>query len=329
MKFAIYELWNDVERAKLEEASKFHGFEYVATKEVLSMENIHLCEGCDGVSTLGRVCADDALLCALAERGIRYYSTRTIGYNHIDLTAAKKYDIKVCNSSYPPDSVAEFTVMLILLSLRKYKQTLWRQQVNDYSLLGLQGKVLGRMTVGVMGGGRIGMKVMELLKGFGCRILCVDEVRRPEVEALAEYVDEGTMYALSDIITYHVPCFPSTYHILNEDTLSQMKDGIILINTARGELFDIPTLVKGIESEKIGALAMDVFEGEEGIYHENRLVDILKNRDMAYLRQFPNVIFTPHMAFYTQLSMESMMWVGMEGLVEFVKTGHAKNEIIV
>ena len=82
-------------------------------------------------------------------------------------------------------------------------------------------------------------------------------------------------------------------------------------------------------SEKIGALAMDVFEGEEGIYHENRLVDILKNRDMAYLRQFPNVIFTPHMAFYTQLSMESMMWVGMEGLVEFVKTGHAKNEIIV
>ena len=135
------------------------------------------------------------------------------------------------------------------------------------------------------------------------------------------------MYALSDIITYHVPCLPTTKHMLNEESLAKMKDGVILINTARGELFDIKTLIKGIESEKIGALAMDVFEGEEGIYHQNRLVDILRNRDMAYLRQFPNVIFTPHMAFYTQLSMESMMQIGIEGLLEFNATGTTKNEI--
>ncbi len=326
MKFAIYELW-DEERKTLEEMSQKYGFDYVATKETLSLDNIKLCEGCDAISTLGRVIVDEGLMGALAEKGIRYYATRTIGYNHIDLAAAKKYGIKVCNSNYPPDSVAEFTVMMILLTLRKYKQTLWRQQVNDYSLLGLQGRVLGRMTVGVMGGGRIGTKVMEILKGFGCRILCHSDDRRAEVEALAEYVDEDTMYALSDVITYHMPSLESTYHILNEQTLAKMKDGVILINTARGELFDIRTLVKGIESKKIGALAMDVFEGEEGIYHENRLVDILRNRDMAYLRQFPNVVFTPHMAFYTQLSLESMMQVGMEGLVEFCQTGSAQYEI--
>jgi D-lactate dehydrogenase len=233
----------------------------------------------------------------------------------------------VSNANYPPDSVAEFTVMMILLSLRKYKQTLWRQQVNDYSLMGLKGEVLGKMTVGVMGGGRIGTKVMEILKGFGCRILCYSDDRRAEVEAIAEYVDEDTMYALSDVITYHMPCLPTTRRILNEGTLAKMKDGVVLVNTARGELFDINTLIKGIESQKIGALAMDVFEGEEGIYHENRIVDILQNRDMAYLRQFPNVIFTPHMAFYTQLSMESMMQVGLEGLLEFNKMGSAKTEI--
>lgn len=326
MKFAIYELW-DAERATLEKMSKEYGFTYEVTKETLTLDTLHLCEGCDGVATMGMSRMNEDMLRALAEKGIRYYATRTIGYNHVDLTAAKKYGIQVCNSSYPPDSVAEFTVMMILLSLRKYKQTLWRQQVNDYSLMGLKGEVLGKMTVGVMGGGRIGTKVMEILKGFGCRILCYSDDRRSEVEALAEYVDEDTMYALSDVITYHMPCLPTTRHIFNEGALAKMKNGVVLVNTARGELFYTNALIKGIESQKIGALAMDVFEGEEGIYHENRIVDILQNRDMAYLRQFPNVIFTPHMAFYTQLSMESMMQVGLEGLLEFNKTGSAKTEI--
>ena len=326
MKFIIFETW-DAERAKLQEVSEKYGFTYETYKEALTLENVHLCKGFDGVSTLGRSSINEDVLRALSEMGVRYYATRTIGYNHVDLAAAKKYGVKVCNSSYPPDSVAEFTVMLILMSLRKYKQTLWRQQVNDYSLFGLMGSVLGKMTVGVMGGGKIGTKVMEILKGFGCRILCYSDDRRPEVEALAEYVDEDTMYALSDIITYHVPCLPTTRHMLNDETLAKMKDGVVLVNTARGELFDIQTLIKGVESKKIGALAMDVFEGEEGIYHQNRLVDILRNRDMAYLRQFPNVIFTPHMAFYTQLSMESMMQIGMEGLLEFNATGTTRNEI--
>jgi D-lactate dehydrogenase len=106
-----------------------------------------------------------------------------------------------------------------------------------------------------------------------------------------------------------------------------MKDGVILVNTARGELFDLPTLVEGIESKKIGGLAMDVFEGEDGIYHENRVVDILRNRDMAYLRQFPNVILTPHMAFYTQMSMDSMVQISMQSLMDFNQTGASKNEI--
>lgn len=326
MKFAVYGIW-DAERAMLEEMSKKLGFDYVVTTESISLDNLEYCDGCDGVSSLGKVQANAALLSALAQKGIRYFSTRTIGYNHIDLTAAKANGIKVCNSSYPPDSVAEFTIMLILLCLRKYKQTLWRQQVNDYSLDGMKGEVLGKMTVGVFGGGRIGYKVMQILHGFGCRILCCSDDRREDVAALAEYVDAETLYKESDIITYHTPYLPSTKHILNENSLAKMKDGVVLINTARGELFDIKALIKGIEEKKIGALAMDVFEGEDGIYHENRIADILRNRDMAYLRQFPNVILTPHMAFYTQLSMESMMQISMESLFDFITSDTAKTEI--
>ena len=326
MKFAVYGVW-DAERATLEQMSKKLGFDYVVTAESISLENLQYCDGCDGVSSLGKVQADAALLAALAQKGIRYFSTRTIGYNHIDLAAAKANGIKVCNSSYPPDSVAEFTIMLILLCLRKYKQTLWRQQVNDYSLDGMKGEVLGQMTVGVFGGGRIGYKVMQILQGFGCRILCCSDDRREDVAAIAEYVDADTLYKESDIITYHTPYLPSTKHILNENSLAKMKDGVVLINTARGELFDIKALIKGIEDKKIGALAMDVFEGEDGIYHENRIADILRNRDMAYLRQFPNVILTPHMAFYTQLSMESMMQISMESLFDFITSDTAKTEI--
>jgi D-lactate dehydrogenase len=169
---------------------------------------------------------------------------------------------------------------------------------------------------------------MQILKGFGCRILCCSDDRRDDVAALAEYVDADTLYKECDIISYHVPFLPSTKHIVNAESIAKMKDGVVLINTARGELFDIPALIKGIEDKKIGALAMDVFEGEDGIYHENRVVDIISNRDMAYIRQFPNVILTPHMAFYTQLSMDSMMQISMECLMEFNATGHAKNEIV-
>ena len=326
MKFIVYGIWEE-ERAKLEALSKEYGFEYVATSDSLGLHNVELARGADGISTLGKIDANATLMQALANVGIKYFSTRTIGYNHIDLQGAKANGIKVCNSSYPPDSVAEFSVMLMLLLLRKYKQTLWRQQVNDYSLVGLRGETLKGMTVGVMGGGRIGSRVIEILSGFGCRILCCSEDRREDVAKLAEYVDEATMYELSDMITYHVPCLPTTRHMLNKDTLAKMKDGVILVNTARGELFDIHALIEGIESKKIGALAMDVFAGEDGIYHENRTVDILRNRDMAYLRQFPNVILTPHMAFYTQLSMDSMMETSLKNLLAFNATGEAPNEI--
>lgn len=326
MKFAFYGMWQE-EYAMLEKLAKEYGFDYVATGEPLTVNNLDLCCGCDGVSGLGKVQINAEVLKGLKERGISYYSTRTIGYNHIDLKTARDLQIKVCNSGYPPDSVAEFTVMLMLLLMRKYKQTLWRQQVNDYSLSGLRGETVMGKTVGVMGGGRIGYRVMQILKGFGCRILCCSDDYREDVAAIAEYVDADTMYALSDIITYHVPCLPSTMKMLNADSLGKMKDGVILINTARGELFDLKTLIEGIESKKIGGLAMDVFEGEDGIYHENRVVDILKNRDMAYLRQFPNVILTPHMAFYTQLSMDSMMEISVDSLISFYKTGSAKSEI--
>ena len=327
MKLAFYGLWQD-ERKKLEELKEKYGVESVLeTDEELSLATVSLSKGAEGVSILGRGRIGEEIICKLSQNGVRFLATRSIGYNHIDLAALKKYGIKLCNSQYPPDSVAEFPVMLILNVLRRYKQVLWRQQVNDYALSGLRGSVLGARTVGVIGGGRIGKKVMQILSGFGCQILYASEFEDAECSKIARYTTLGEIYQKADVITYHVPLTDQTRKMLNKETLSKMKDGVVLINTARGELFDTDTLIYGVESEKIGGLAMDVFDGEEGIYHMDRTDDILQNRNMAYLRQFPNVILTPHMAFYTQMSMDYMIQNSVEGLLEFQKTGASRLEI--
>ena len=193
------------------------------------------------------------------------------------------------------------------MCLRQYKQALWRGQVNDFSLQGLQGRDMNELTIGVMGTGRIGLQVLKNLSGFGCRLLAYDVYKNPEVEKLATYVDQDTIYKECDVISLHMPLFDSTYHIINHETIAKMKDGVILINCARGGLTDIDALVDGVESEKIGALGMDTVEGEEGIVHEDRRTDIISNRNWFYLHQFRNVIMTQHMAFYTKEAVDSIV----------------------
>ena len=141
-------------------------------------------------------------------------------------------------------------------------------------------------------------------------------------------MDNETLYKECDIISLHMPLLESTRYFVNAETIARMKDGVTIINCARGELMNIPDMIRGIETQKIGALALDVFDKEDGIYHENRRDDIISNRDMAYLRQFPNVIMTQHMAFYTDAAVQSMVFCGVEGLYTFAKTGHTETELV-
>lgn len=287
--------------------------------EILSMENVSLTAGYDAISTLGQSKLNRELLTALSDNGVKYITTRTVGFDHIDLQAAKELGIKVCRAEYPADGVAEFAVMQMLLVLRCYKPMLWRLNVNDYSLAGMMGRELHSMTVGILGGGRIGKRVAKILHGFGAKILVSSLEHDDELALIAEYCDNERIYAESDMITLHLPLLPETRYMINAETIAQMKDGVILINTARGELMNIEEVTRGIETEKIGALAMDVFENEQGIYHADRRLDILQNKDMVYLRQFPNVVMTPHMAFYTAENVRSMVYCGVNCLVQMEK----------
>ncbi len=287
--------------------------------EGLTMDRIRNLENGSGVSILGMYHYRKPELDLMKKQGIRFLSTRTIGYNHIDIEYAKQIGIHVCNARYDPHGVADYTIMMILLCLRNYKQALWRTQVNDFSLTGLIGREIKDLTIGVIGTGQIGSTVVRELSGFGCHILAYDGHENPDVKALAEYVELDTLYRESDVITLHVPLLPDTYHMISADSLAKMKKGVVLINCARGALTDIKSLIAGIESEQIGALGLDCIEYEEDIVHKDLRTDIFSNRDMAYLRQFKNVIHTQHMAFYTDSAVKSMVECGVRGLVEMAE----------
>ena len=315
MKIMVYEARQD-ERAELERQSRELGVELAVTPEVPTPDNAGLAEGCLGVSILGQGRIDAALLDAWRAMGVSYLSTRTVGYDHIDLAHAKAVGIRVCNASYAPNGVADFTVMLLLMCLRHYKQAMWRGQVNDFSLQGLQGRELKDLTVGIIGTGKIGAQVIRNLSGFGCRIITFDKHENPAVQPLVTYVDFETLLARADVISLHMPLLDSNRHIIDRKAISKMKDGVVILNCSRGELADIEALVEGIESEKIGALGMDTCEGDEGIIHEDHRTDILPNRNWFYLHQFRNVIMTQHMAFYTDAAVTSMVCCGIRGIWE-------------
>ena len=321
MNIAVFEVSRD-ERQELDLLGRTLPVTLHLFEKTLTLETASLAEASEGVSILGHSVLDRPILEELTRHGVKYLSTRTIGVDHIDVAAARELGLRLSHAAYPPDAVADFTIMLMLLVLRHYKPAMWRQNVNDYSLKGLMGRSLGRQTVGVVGTGSIGAAVIRELSGFGCRILAYNLVECEDLRPYATFVDLETLYRECDIITFHVPFTPETLHMVNRETLSLMKDGVILINTARGELMDIDAVTAGVETEKIGSLAMDVFEHEQGIYHADRKTDILKNKDMVYLRQFPNVVLTQHMAFYTEESIVSMVDCGIRSLLD-MKEGRA------
>lgn len=327
MRITAYETRKD-EKETFKRLAAAQQIEITYLETVLDENTVHLAAGSQGVTILGGE-VNANILHQLKALDINYIATRTVGYDHIDLDTAKELDIKVSNASYGPDGVADYTIMLILMSLRKYKQAMFRANVNDYSLNGLQGKEMKDLTIGIIGTGRIGAKVIESLSGFGCEVIAYDTFQHPGLTGKAEYVTLDNLYKRADVISLHIPLFESTMQIINKTALNKMKDGVILINCSRGELMNIPDLIDAIEHEKIGALGLDVFENEAGIYHFDRRTEIIKNREMAYIRQFPNVIMTQHMAFYTDSAVESMVTCGVDNLVSFIRTGKAKNEIQV
>lgn len=306
-----------------------YGQEITMYKEGLSLENVDLVKGCEGISVCDGVCDLSApVLGKLYEKGVRYIGFRTVGFDSIDMEAAKQLGIRVAHSGYSPYSVANYTVMLMLMCIRKMGYIMFRSHTADYSLGPIRGYEMQNMTIGVIGTGRIGKAVIENLKGFGCRIIAYDVCPSKDLKDV-EYVSLNELYEQADIITLHTFLSDKTRHMINENALNKMKKGVILINAARGALIDTKALIAAIESGKIGAVGIDCCEGEdEFIRMDQKYHGRVRNHEYIILKSFQNTIVTPHVAFFTDQAVSDMVESSLRSIYQFGQGEFAPLEVM-
>ena len=257
----------------------------------------------------------------LAASGIRLVALRCAGFNNVDLEAAKELSIAITRVlNYSPHAVAEHTIALILALNRKIHRAYNRVREMNFSLSGLVGFDLFGKTAGVLGTGKIGRIVAEILRGFGMRVLAFDTYPNQEwaTQNGIEYVEPRTLARESDLITLHLPLTPQTDHIVNRDTLALTKPGFMLINVSRGGLIHTRALIEALKSGHIGGVALDVYEEEEGIFFEDLSGEVLRDDELARLLTFPNVLVTAHQAFLTHEALSEIARITVENVLRFV-----------
>lgn len=269
------------------------------TEAAVSEANIELAFGNRCISVAHKTQVANPTLLALSRAGVEYISTRSIGYNHINLKYAESVGLTVGNVAYSPHSVADYTLMLMLMAVRNAKSIIRRADTHDYRLSDVRGKELRDLTIGVVGTGRIGAAVIDRLRGFGCRILAYDN----RAKTAADYVPLDELLRRSDIVTLHTPLNADTHHLLNRQRIAQMKHGAFVVNTGRGSLLDTEALIPALESSRLGGAALDVLEGEEGMFYADCRNKPIESKALLRLQELPNALISPHTAYYTDRAL--------------------------
>lgn len=326
MKLFAYALRPFDELGYLEELAREVGFEFGWTADYPTLKNAHLAEGAEALSIITNPMTPE-LLGRYHELGIRAIATRSIGVDHIDIDCARKLGIRIAHSAYPPEGVADYTIMLILMALRRAKLVFRQAAAQDFSLAGKLGRALSSCTVGVVGTGAIGSCVIRELAGFGCRVLACDPYPRADVRGLVTYTDLDTLLSSSDVVTLHAPGLPENHHMIGAPELARMREGAVLVNAARGLLVDTAALIDALESGHLGGAALDTIEHESNLYYLDKSRDVLPNRDRAILDALPNVIVSPHMAFYTDEDVRHMVRSSVGALVAFSRGEDSPYEV--
>jgi D-specific alpha-keto acid dehydrogenase len=288
------------------------------TEAALSEANIGLAFGNRCISIGHKTHITNSTLLALSQAGVAYISTRSVGCNHIDVQYAASVGISVETVAYSPDSVADYTLMLMLMAVRNAQAVIRRADLHDYRLDDAPRKELRDLTIGVVGTGRIGAAVVDRLRGFGCRTLAYD--KRPKIPAA--YVPLSELLQQSDVVTLHTPLTPDTHHLLDRHRIAQMKHGAFIINTARGALLDTEALVPALESGRLGGAALDVLEGEEAIFYADSRDKPIASDLLLRLHTLPNVLISPHTAYYTDHALSDIVENSLTNCLRFAGGNH-------
>ncbi|WP_045858023.1 2-hydroxyacid dehydrogenase [Teredinibacter purpureus] len=320
MKVAVFSS-KPYDEEHLTSANTETGLELTFLEPQLTAQTVALTKGFDIVCCFVNDVIDTAVAAQLQENGVKLVAMRCAGFNNVDLDACAKHNLPVARvPEYSPNAVAEHAAALILDLNRNIHRAFSRIRENDYSLSGLMGFDLYGKTVAIVGGGRIGQSIIRIMKGFGCRVICFDPMPSEAlVETGVELVSLEQVWAESDIISLHCPLVRSTYHIINSNTLSQMKKGVMLINTSRGGLIDTPAIIKALKNGQVGYLGLDVYEEEANLFFENYSNQVLQDDIFARLTTFKNVVITGHQAFFTHEALQAIAEVTLNNILHFDK----------
>lgn len=312
-------------------ANEVHGHELVFFEPRLTSETRALAAGFPAICVFVNDQLDASVLTPLAHQGTRLIALRCAGFNNVDLVAARDLGLTVVRvPAYSPHAVAEHTVGLILTLNRKIHRAYARVREGNLALDGLLGFDLHGRTVGVIGTGKIGTVVAHIMMGFGCRLLAYDPVPNADCGALGvRYVSLPQLLADSDIITLHCPLTPETHHLIDARALSQMKSGVMLINTSRGALIDTRAVIDALKSGHIGYLGLDVYEEEADLFFEDLSNRVIHDDVFARLLTFPNVVITGHQAFFTREALSRIAETTLSNITDFEQGRACVNEVTV
>lgn len=278
-------------------------------KPKLSPETAIMATGYDAVCAFVNDDLCKETIDILANKNIKYILLRCAGYNNVDLKATEEHGIIVVRvPSYSPEAVAEHAMTLAMAANRRIHKAYNKVRDNDYSLVGLSGLNLFEKTAGIIGTGKIGIAMIRICKGFGMNVIAHDPYPNEELAKNVgfEYKSLDEVLAESDLISIHCPLFDSNKHMINKDTIKKMKNGVILVNTSRGGLINTEDLIDGIKANKFHAVALDVYEEENGLVFDDHSDSILEHTTTARLLSFPNVILTSHQGFFTEEALSAI-----------------------
>lgn len=303
MKIAFYDT-KPYDKTWFKPLAKEHNFDITFFETKLSKDTAILATGNDAVCIFVNDEADKETLDILEEAGVKTILLRCAGYDNVDLKAAEgRFDVMRV-PSYSPAAVAEFALTLLLAVNRNVHRAYQRTRDFNFSINGLMGMTLKGKTIGIVGTGKIGQAMIDVVQGFGMKILAYDPY--PVEGIKAEYVSEEEIFKRSDVISFHCPLTEETRHMVNAKTIGLMKQGSIIVNTSRGAIVDTTALVEALKAGKFAGVALDVYEEEDDYFFEDRSNEIISDDELSRLLTFPNVLITSHQAFFTTEAMKAI-----------------------
>lgn len=309
-----------------------YNFELRLVEELLNHDNIDTAEGMDAVILRGNCVADRQNIAKMSEYGIKYVFTRTVGFNHIDLQAAADYNMSVARvPGYSPNAIAELSLTLAMSLLRHVSYTVNKTSKYDFRVDGAMfSKEIRNCKVGIIGTGKIGLTEAKLFRGLGADVYGYDVFQSEEAKHVVKFVEMDDLLEKCDIVSLHVPYFPGKNDkMVNAEFISKMKDGAILINTARGELQDNEAILEAIKSGKLDGFGTDVFANEAAFFFKNfENGDEISDQTVRELVDlYPKVLVTPHIGSNTDEALSNMIEISYDNLNDILTTGSTANAI--